>query len=89
MKRSIQLCLLEALRRYHSFHAGENPLSAWVGQGTPSPYQTAVEEGYMIPVSKVQPRIVGWYKLTPLGLAAMLRLANEGYYVRDYAVYKH
>ena len=89
MPRSIQRCLLEALRRYHSFHAGKDPLQVWVGLGTPSAYRAAIDLGYMVPVSTVRPRIIGWYKLTPLGLAAILHLANQGYYVRDYAIHKH
>lgn len=79
-------CLVEALRRYHSFHAQESPLKAWTGLGFPTEYRDAVKLGYMVPVHSIEPRVLSWYRLTEQGLAVALRLANEGYRVHDYQI---
>lgn len=88
MKKSTESCLLEALRRYHSFHPDKSPLQAWTGLGTMSTYESAVKEGYMAPVSTIAPRTMGWFRLTEKGLGAVLSLANRGYRVKDYNVEK-
>ncbi len=86
MTKPVKNCLLEALRRYHSFHAGESPLKAWTGLGTPSGYREVCKLGYMTPVHGEQPRILGWYRLTESGLGVVLLLANDGYRVKNYEV---
>jgi hypothetical protein len=89
MTKNVKDCLLEALRRYHSFHAGESPLKVWTGLGCPSEYREVVKLGYMQPVDTETPRIQGWYRLTEAGLGVLLLLVNEeGYTVRDYKLEK-
>lgn len=81
--------LLEALRRYHSFHAGRDPLKAWTGLGTMPMYRPVLEAGLMEPAcpNPAPKRYNNWYRLTPKGLAAILQLANEGHRVEGYQVY--
>jgi hypothetical protein len=71
MKQPIRNCLLEAKRRYETFHADEDILKAWTGLGYPSEYKVALSEGYMIPVSSNTPKVLNWYRLTEKGAKAI------------------
>lgn len=74
--------LLEALRRYCSFHPGELLTEAWVGLGTESPYRAAVEGGYMTYHDGKKPfkRCSGWYVLTEKGARIVKQWLDNGYY---------
>ncbi len=86
MNPKVRECLIEALRRYHSFHPGEPITKAWTGLGMPSAYKAVCAAGYMQPVVAPRAKCLGWYTLTEAGAAQVLKLANEGIAVRDYSV---
>jgi hypothetical protein len=61
------LCLLvEAYRRYHSFHQGTDIRKAWVGLGAPSVFR---KSKYFKPVGDtITPRVDNWWLLTEEGV---------------------
>jgi len=59
--------LLEALRRYVTFHQGELLTEAWTGLGSYSAYKSVVDSGLMTYVHKPRPGTTQWWKLTPTG----------------------
>lgn len=67
-------CLSEAVRRYKNFAVrdGKSIEEAWLGLGTPSTYRDAIKVGVMAPAcGRNTPRVLNWYKLTPLGIKVM------------------
>lgn len=86
--QKVRAIMLEALRRYHSFHKDKTPFQAWTGLGTPGEYKEVVKLGYMEPVHDEIPRMAGWYRLTTKGLMFCLQLHNEGFVVRDCQIVK-
>lgn len=86
MKKSTYDCLVEALRRYCSFHAGTRLKFAWLGLGTEATYRTAINDGYFrwldgqVPASRKK----GWLLLTEEGERVILSWLARGYHVEDF-----
>ena len=83
----------EARRRWESFAvkapATSNELdTAWLGLGCPGEYRQAVATGIMEPISKITPRVMGWYRLTVLG-CALYRMCFPGSEERTSVKYRN
>jgi hypothetical protein len=85
MSQSSYNLMIEALRRYCMFHAGEPLDQAWIGLGTASEYKPALESGLMRWAhGKPSVRCLGWLTLTPKGQNIMLKWMAGGYHFANY-----
>lgn len=86
MKKRTYNLLLEALRRYCSFSAGESLSRAWLGLGTEADYRQGINDGYFTwHDGRVPPkRCMGWLVLTEKGQKVILNWLAHGYHVKNY-----
>jgi len=75
--------MLEALRRYCTFHAGEPLNKAWIGLGTTAAYRPVLAAELMKPKEGQPVGLRGvsiWYQLTPAGESIILKWLAQGYF---------
>lgn len=78
MKKQSYELMLEAVRRWLSFHLYDSLDTAWVGLGTKKTYLPALEDGLMEWVNgEPTPRAPGWLKLTRKGQIVVLKMLKE------------
>jgi hypothetical protein len=85
LRKSVYLCLIEALRRrtrfFRSFPEGSEITQQWTGLGTPSSYRCAVTDGYMAhhTTASTAKGVTTWWKLTPKGALVVAYWIGCGY----------
>lgn len=51
-------------------------LNLWIGLQPPSQMRPMIAAGYALPLTQEQPRVLNWYRFTPLGLSEYKRRFN-------------